>query len=137
MEKKTKKCLIWLAILLLVLIIAAAITVTLVLVLKKKPAENDSGPTLDDIISDNSTFPNGSFIISASSLQSDLPALAPLVVNISMLNWLGLRVDNSSMVAETNRLSYFFVRLPAANTTGSSELHKNFLQRVRSTEETR
>ncbi|KAE9547840.1 hypothetical protein FO519_008948 [Halicephalobus sp. NKZ332] len=68
---------------------------------------------------DNSTFPDGSYKISAQSLNAGLPEQAPLVVDISMLNELGLNVDNSSLIAETNRLSYFFVRLPPDNTNNA------------------
>ena len=112
---KKKSC-ICVSVLIFIVLIAAAITVTLVLVLRKG---GNQGPSLDDIISDNSTFPNGSYKISADSLKSGLPEQAPLFVSIPMLNYLGLRVDNSSLVAETNRLSYFFVRLPPDNTANA------------------
>ncbi|KAI6185004.1 hypothetical protein M3Y97_00657700 [Aphelenchoides bicaudatus] len=109
-----KKVCIWSSVLIAILVIAAAVTVTLVLVLRK---HEKHAPSLDTVISDNSTFPNGSYTIPVDSLKSGLPEQAPLFVDISMLNELGLRVDNSSLVAETNRLSYFFVRLPPDNTT--------------------
>ena len=113
---KKKQCCICIFVLIFILIIVAAIIVTLALVLGKGEKH---GSLLDDIISDNSTFPSGSYKISADSLKSGLPEQAPLFVSIPMLNYLGLRVDNSSLVAETNRLSYFFVRLPPDNTANA------------------
>uniref|UniRef100_A0AC34QSR9 Uncharacterized protein n=1 Tax=Panagrolaimus sp. JU765 TaxID=591449 RepID=A0AC34QSR9_9BILA len=106
---KKKGC-ICISVSIVLLLIAVAIAVTLVLVLRKH--KKDETPSLDDVISDNSTFPDGSYQISVESLKSGPAEHAPLFVNVSMLNDLGVTTDNSSFVAETNRLSYFFVRLP-------------------------
>ena len=74
------------------------------------------GPSLDDEISLNSTFPNGSSTVDVSELGQGLPTNAPLEVNITQLNQMGITIDNSSLVAETGRTSFFYILLPPANT---------------------
>ncbi|CAJ0953230.1 unnamed protein product, partial [Mesorhabditis belari] len=112
---------VWIGVVILaVVLIIIAVIVTLVLVLRKKhKPEETSSQSLDDILSDGSIFPNGSYQIAVDSLKSGNLTKAPLLVDIAMLNSFGLRVDNSSLIAEEGRLSYFFVRLPYVGDDGA------------------
>ncbi|CAJ0939223.1 unnamed protein product, partial [Mesorhabditis belari] len=109
----------WIGIGILVgLVILIALTVGLVVGLRKhkKKDSPDSGPSLDDILSNDSTFPNGSYQVSTGSLKAGPNNLKPILVTLQDLKSLGLIVDNSSLVAETNRLSVMFVRIPRNGT---------------------
>ncbi|CAJ0925752.1 unnamed protein product, partial [Mesorhabditis belari] len=110
-----------------IVILVVAIVVTVVLVTRKKDKKPESpspSPSLDDIITANSTFPNGTYSILVSSLNSGPPEQAPLAVNLTMLNSLGMIVDNSSFIAQANRLSYLFVRLPDDSTNANRVQHQ-------------
>jgi hypothetical protein len=120
-----RNCLICTIVALVIFLVIIAIAVTLGVVLTHK---HTPPPSLDDTISNDATFPNGSSIISVQSLQQGPATMTPLYLDASMLGQLGIRVDNSSLVAETGRLSYFYVRLPPANYVDKSARVKRQIQ---------
>lgn len=67
---------------------------------------------VDDIISKDATFPNESFAISVQSLNISSDLIAPRQLNLSTLTQIGIKTDNSSLIAETERLFYFYIQVP-------------------------
>lgn len=104
------KCYIITAIV-VVFLVVVAIAITLGIVLTKHV---NNSPSLDDIISQDATFPNGSYLIDVKSLQGGSASMAPSQPNASVLEQAGVQVDDSYTVAETERLSYLYIALPPA-----------------------
>uniref|UniRef100_A0A914PU60 Uncharacterized protein n=1 Tax=Panagrolaimus davidi TaxID=227884 RepID=A0A914PU60_9BILA len=74
-------------------------------------------PSMADEIISNGTFPNDTFTVPVKNIIDDFIQPDPLQVNITHLNQLGISVDASSMVAETGRISFFYIRLPPQGAT--------------------
>lgn len=108
------------------------IAITLIVVLTR--SKKRTSPSLDDSISQNAVFPNGSYLVSTSSLQSGSPTMAPLQLNLSMLAQFGIRVDNSSLIAETGRLSYFYIWLPPQHPSPIINLSNKKSQMINNTD---
>ena len=82
---------------------------------KKETGGKNDSEVMSIKLTEHAIFPNGTFGISIAQFKPGPKKMAPLSATLEELTRFGLRLDNSSFIAEVGRQSFLFVRLPAAN----------------------
>ncbi|OWA50808.1 hypothetical protein BV898_15314 [Hypsibius exemplaris] len=110
---RRKSSAIAVAVVIMIILIIVAVTLGVVLSQpdKKEPTAQNA---LDDLISEQAGFPNGTLVIAADSFSPGASSLSPRNLTDDLLQGWGISTDVSSMVAETGRLNFFYVWMPAS-----------------------
>ncbi|XP_055349665.1 uncharacterized protein LOC129596416 [Paramacrobiotus metropolitanus] len=104
----------------IIAIVAVILAVTLGLVFGLQTDDTSSNnDVLDDKISQDAEFPNGSYIKSVDNFASGPVEAAPKNLSADDLSSFGVRVEDSSFVAETGRKHFFYIWLPPMDTRRS------------------
>lgn len=112
-------------------VVVFALLLFLVLIIIRGQHKKPTSSFLDNLISREAIFPNGSFTVNFDSLKSNgKPSMAPLYLTHSMFSELeiNINIDNSSLVAESGRLSYFYIWLPVPPHTYQADLPYSYKQ---------
>ncbi len=86
---------------------------------------NETGSEIVKIFIDNVGFPNGSYVISLSSMDSNSLVQAPAIANSTVLTNVGLVVDPTNDVLVTGRKTFLYILVPPQQATAGKRKRRD------------